>query len=138
MKLFSVTICFLLLFGCGKKIVENDLKNLNGYWEIAKVKLPNGETKEYTVNPTVDYIELDAMKGFRKKLQPKFNGTYSASDDADRFTIKKIENQFIIIYINSLTAREEQLIALSKDAFTVKNSENISYFYKRYKPININ
>ena len=138
MKLFSVTICSLLLFGCGKKIVENDLKNLNGYWEIAKVKLPNGETKEYTINPTVDYIELNTMKGFRKKLQPKFDGTYSTSDDADYFTIKKIENQFIIIYTNSVTAREEQLIALSKDFFTVKNSENISYSYKRYKPININ
>ena len=42
----------------------DDLKNLNGYWEIEKVTFPNGETKDYSVSTTIDYIEL---KGDREE-----------------------------------------------------------------------
>lgn len=74
---------FFIFMGCTPKIVEEDLKNLNGYWEIEKVTFPNGETKDYSVSTTIDYIELKDGGGFRKKVQPRFNGTFETSNDAE-------------------------------------------------------
>jgi len=81
---FSLIFIFL---GCSNSVSKEDLQNLNGYWEIEKVVFPNGETKDFKVSTTIDYIETEMSKGFRKKMQPKFDGTYTTSNDAELFTI---------------------------------------------------
>ena len=65
-KLFIVFVIATLGFSCKQNITESDLNNLNGYWEIEKVILPNGEKKDYKVNETIDYFKLVKNKGFRK------------------------------------------------------------------------
>ena len=60
-----------ILTACQNKVTHEDLPFLNGYWEIEKVNMPDGQTKEYTINTTVDYIEMKDLSGFRKKVYPK-------------------------------------------------------------------
>ena len=79
--------CIFLWVGCTRTVSKEDLKRLNGYWEIEKVSLPDGTVKEYKVNPTIDYVQIDGLKGFRKKVHPKLDGTYDASNDAELFVI---------------------------------------------------
>ena len=74
-----LSILMVLFVGCSPKISQEDLQLLNGYWEIEKVIFPIGETKDFKSSTTIDFIELDGMKGFRKKVQPKFNGTFETS-----------------------------------------------------------
>src|SRR5690606_6245952 len=74
-------ILLLMLLGCKKiAVAEADLQYLNGYWEIAEVEFPDGSKKQYTVNPSVDFIKLNDGEGFRKKMQPKFDGTYNTTN----------------------------------------------------------
>jgi hypothetical protein len=47
---------------CKQKITDTDLQHLNGYWEIEKVTLPDGDTKEYKVNETIDYFQIEQKK----------------------------------------------------------------------------
>ena len=56
---------FLMLVACQNKLSQEELPLLNGYWEIEKVTLANGQTKEYNVNNTVDYIELKELSVYR-------------------------------------------------------------------------
>ena len=133
-----ILIGFLGLFlGCSSGVSKDDLKLLDGYWEITRVTLPNGTVKEYKVNTNVDYISTDGKKGYRKKMQPKLDGTYETSDDAEAFVITQNENSFSIDYKTELSEWSETLVDLDDATFSVKNQEGIQYDYKRFEPISI-
>lgn len=135
MRAIAIFIFFIFV-GCTQKVTREDLANLNGYWEIEKVIFPNGESKDFNLSTTVDYIELNDMKGFRKKMQPKFNGTFETSNDAELFEIVQDENDFKFNYKNGDNKWCEKLIEISKDNFSVINQDTLMYRYKRFQPIN--
>lgn len=118
-------------------ITEADLPYLNGYWEIAEVEFPEGITQQYPINPSVDFIYLEMGKGFRKKMQPRVNGTYSASQEVISFTIKPVAHTFILQYKNDFSSWEETLIQLDSTTFSVRNNEDVLYSYKRFNPITL-
>jgi hypothetical protein len=134
-KLVSLLL-FLCFLACSEKISVSDLNHINGYWEIEEVKFPDGESKEYNVNMTIDYFEYNNMKGFRKKVQPKFDGTYITSNDATSFQINERDGFFWMSYQNDLSSWEEQITAITKTKMVVKNKEGLSYHYRRFQPIN--
>lgn len=137
MKTTLLILCFFFILGCSNKISEEDLRNLNGYWEIQQVTFADGKVKEYTVNTSLDYIQIDGLKGFRKKVYPKFDGTYDTSNDAEFFLIIAHEGNFEFNYKNELSQWKETIITLSSNKFSVIDKENITYVYKRFQPINV-
>lgn len=130
--------CTLLCISCVSKIDQEQLHLLNGYWEIKEVTFKDGTKKEYSVNTTVDYISLDSLKGFRKKMSPKFNGTFETSNDAEPILIRIANDSIFMNYTTDLNTWEEVLISLSEKSFSVKNDQGITYTYERFEPININ
>lgn len=137
MNKYSLTLLLICLVSCKKAIQEADLEDLNGYWEITKVEFPDGSKKEYGLNPSIDYIELENGKGFRKKVQPNLDGTYRTSNDAEQLEIVKNGEGFLIQYLNGQQGWEEVLIEISETTFIVENEENLRYHYKRYEPLNL-
>jgi len=137
MRYIYIIVTLIGLAGCQNKVDKLDLPYLNGYWEIEKVSFPDGTVKEYTVNTSIDYIEINDLKGYRKKVQPKFNGTYDTSNDAELFTIYGKDGVFTINYSTDLSEWHEKIVNLSENSFTVLSEENIKYRYKRFEPINI-
>lgn len=135
MRFISLVVVFTFLIGCDEKIAIQDLDQLNGYWEIEKVVFPDGQTKEYTVNNTIDYINYQDLKGFRKKVRPNLDGTFTTSDDAELFEISKEKSTFRMHYTNDLNQWEEQIIRIDQDRMTMKTPEGVSYHYKRFKGI---
>lgn len=135
-QLYTLILC-LSLFGCKDKIVKSDLNFITGYWEIKKVSLPNGSKKEYPVNTSIDYMEVDGLKGFRKKVQPKFNGTYDTSNDAEMFTIYERNGVFFMNYKTELSEWQEKIVSLSENKLSLSSEDNTIYHYKRFEPINI-
>jgi len=136
MKRLLIILGFILMSSCNS-VNADKLTLLNGYWEIERVEFPNGGEKEYNMNLNVDYIQLEGLKGFRKKVSPRFNGNYETSDDAEPFTIQIEEDVYTIIYKNDLSEWQETITALSEDNFSIKNADGILYHYKRFEPINI-
>ncbi len=126
-----------IFFGCSSGVSKEDLAQLNGYWEIEQVIFPDGNTKNYQVSTAVDYIQLEGLKGFRKKVNPKFDGTYETSNDAEAFMISEKGENFTINYKTELSEWAEKLTALGSDTFSVVNAEGLQYDYKRFEPIAI-
>lgn len=118
-------------------VSENKLTLLNGYWEIDSVEFPNGGEKKYKMNSTLDYIKLEGLTGYRKKVTPRFDGNFETSDDAEPFQIEIKEASYTLVYVNNLSQWKETLTAISDDRFTIKNADDVLYHYKRFVPISI-
>ena len=68
-------------------------------------------------------------------MQPKFDGTYDTSNDAEPFSIVEIEERFYMLYDNDLSKWREQILALEDDYFSVVNQDGLQYDYRRFEPI---
>lgn len=137
MKLCTLILVFFCLIGCTNKVTTEQITLLNGYWEIAEVTFADGKKKEYLVNTSIDYIELNKMKGFKKKVSPKIDGSYDTSNDAEKFIILKKNDEYLFSYKNNLSQWQEVIQYINEDTFSIKNEANITYTYKRFVPLNI-
>ncbi len=131
MKKIVLFFVFGLFISCKQSISESDLQNLNGYWEIEKVELPDGEKKEYKVNETIDYFKITSNKGFRKKVMPQLDGTYLTNDIQDEIAIAYKDGAATIKYKTKYASWNEEIIELSKDKLVLKNKQDFEYHYKR-------
>lgn len=137
MKHLYLILILLTFTACKEKVDRDHIPDMNGYWEIEKVTFPDGTEKKYTVNTSIDYIEIKDQKGFRKKVQPKLNGTYDTSNDAEPFSLTEKNGNFFLHYKNSQSEWEEKITGLSKNNFTLTDQGGISYHYNRFEPINL-
>lgn len=126
-----IAIAFAFLVSCKQTIKQADFQNLNGYWEIEKVILPDGEDKEYNVNETYDFFELNGKSGSRKKGMQQFDGTFLTNDVSDAFTIELKEGNCYINYKTDFANWKEEILVLSKEKIVIKNKNEIEYHYKR-------
>ncbi|WP_452223158.1 hypothetical protein [Lacinutrix chionoecetis] len=135
MKPITFLLLFALLTSCSKN-PETFIEHVDGYWEIESVTLANGAKKEYTVNLTVDFISVDDdLKGFRKKMSPKLDGTFEASNNAEALQLK-IENDSLNLYYNTAYAKwKETVLFANTQQLKIINQNNDVYLYKRYNPI---
>lgn len=135
------TIVYLLIlmfsFSCTPE-PEHFIKHLNGYWEIESVELANGIKKDYKINTTVDYIEIgDSLRGFRKKMQPRLDGTYKTSQDAEGFQLKLENDSLNIYYTTPFNSWKETILYADSTALKIANQNKDVYLYKRFIPIQI-
>ena len=122
---------------CGKN-PESFIPHLNGYWEIDEVTLADGSTRDYNYNDTVDYLNItDSLTGFRKKLKPSFDGTYTTSDDAESLKVKIENDSLNIYYATPYATWKETVLNATEDQLLIINDQNIRYLYKRFEPITV-
>lgn len=131
MKRILLLIVLVSVLSCKQKITEADLSNLNGYWEIEKVELPDGDKKEYKVNETIDFFKIEANKGFRKKVMPQLDGTYLTNDIQEDVVVVIKDGDALLQYKTTYASWKEEIIELTKDKLVVKNQQEIEYYYKR-------
>jgi hypothetical protein len=131
MKKIMLFLVFGALLSCKQSFVEADLQHLNGYWEIEKVILPDGDKKEYKVNETIDFFKIENKKGFRKKVMPQIDGTYLTNNIQETVKVDLIYGTASIHYSTSYAQWKEEIIELSKDKLVIKNQQDLEYYYKR-------
>ena len=131
MKKIVGLLVVVLFISCKQTITESDLNNLNGYWEIEKVILPNGEKKEYKVNETIDFFKITKSNGFRTKVMPQIDGTYLTNNINESVNVVIKDGAASIHYKTTYASWHEDIIALTKDQFVVRNQQDLEYHYKR-------
>lgn len=136
-NIISILLVSVLLISCKQKITNEDIVKLNGYWEINKVELPDGNNKDYKVNETIDYFSLSDTLNFRKKVMPQFDGTFLTNDKSESFTLDNKTGKYIIHYKTQYSKWDEEIIALTDSVLVVKNEQKIKYHYKRFQPFSL-
>ncbi len=133
-----MTLAALLgVLACGSPPGEEALTHLPGYWEIEEVEFPDGESREYVANGTIDYYHLEGHKGYLKKLQPEANGRYLASDDALPLEVLSRNGRLYLRFEGEESAWEEEVIELGPDRLVTRHENGLHYRYRRYVPLQI-
>lgn len=129
--------CVLLLtFSCKRENPDKILGHISGYWEIEEVTSAAGESKAFTMNMLVDYIEINNSEGFRKKVAPQPDGTFNITDDAEKIEVKIENNQVQLLYSTPFDQWTETVLKADEHQLIVKNEDGIVYTYRRYEQIN--
>ena len=116
--LLTLIVC-ITIFGCSKN-PELYIEHINGYWEIESVILSNGTKKAYKVNQTIDYISInDSLKGFRKKIKPRFDGKYDTSKDLETLEIKIENDSLNLYYTTNFTNWKETILIASENQLKI-------------------
>jgi len=131
MKKIILIFVIGLVVSCQQSITQTDLQFLNGYWEIEKVELPDGDKKEYKVNETIDFFKISDNKGFRTKVMPQLDGTYLTNTIKEDIVISLENRKATIQYKTKYASWNEEILELSKDKLIVKNQQDLEYHYKR-------
>ena len=134
--LFFIILSSFLCFSCSNS-VQDQLEHLNGYWEIESVTNVQNVTKSFTISQTIDYIEVDGEKGFRKKLQPDLYGNYKTTNSIENIEVNIANDVLELHYSTAFSSWRETVIRATATQLIVANEDHIQYTYKRYTPINI-
>ena len=138
MRPFLIVFMFIFM-ACGNKnqgINQIDIQKLNGYWEIVQAQNPYGKSVIYSINSTVDYIELKDSIGFRKKLNQNIGGKFKTTQDLEKFQVM-VENDTVKLAYNTLYSNwKESVLRLNDSLMLIKNENDFLYTYKRFKPLN--
>lgn len=134
---FVFSCLLLFTFSCKQENTAQQIEYLNGYWEIEKVTLPNGETKSYSINMLVDFIELKDEKGFRKKVAPQLDGSFQITEDAEAIEVKVEDNQVVLYYSTPFHNWKETVVKADENQLILKNEEKLVYSYKRFESLNL-
>ena len=131
---FLVLLFIMLLVSCHSNVKKEDIKKLNGYWEIKEVKFSTGKTKDYKINETIDYFELKSNKGFRQKVMPQFDGKFQTNGIKENIKVVENDNSFFLEYNTKFGKWKEEIISIEDSILVLKNKENLEYTYKKFKP----
>lgn len=134
--LYILTI-FFILFSCGKNVVHDDLKYLNGYWEITEVNFPTGVKKEYTINETIDFFQWEDTIGTRKKVKPQLDGTFFVTNDEEKIKLLIHSGQFVLNYQTPFDQWQEKILKLTDEELILQNEQQVQYHYKRFQSLNL-
>lgn len=134
---FLVLLFIMLLVSCYSNVKKEDIKKLNGYWEIKLVKFSTGKTKDYKINETIDYFELKSNKGFRQKVMPQFDGKFQTNGIKENIKVVENDNSFFLEYNTKFGKWKEEIISIEDSILVLKNKENLEYTYKKFKPFSL-
>ena len=135
-KHLYLLLLLTVITACKSSIQEGEISSLEGYWEITKVVFQDGTTKPYIVNTTVDYIGIEGLNGYIKKMKPGLDGRYQTSNKAAQFKLL-LRNEVWEMHFEGDLNSTLSLLELDSLEYAVKDQGQVRYYYKRYEPINI-
>jgi len=126
---------FILLISC-KSEVSTYIPFVEGYWEIVNVSKDQKKVKDYKMSGSVDYFKVNAdLSGYRKKVTPRFDGTFEISKHISEFTLSIEDNHLWIIYTNNNVTYSEEIVRANNSSLILSNSDGFIYTYKPYEPL---
>ncbi|WKW47484.1 hypothetical protein P3875_05360 [Myroides sp. JBRI-B21084] len=137
-KLISLLFLGFIVLSCSKPITTEELKNLNGYWEISEVKTEEGNKKEFQSNNNVDFFQLQNKVGTRTKVVPQFNGKAQSNGIVEKFTVIDSANATYLKYQTDFAKWTEKIEEVTNEKLVIINNNKIKYTYKRFTPVTIN
>lgn len=135
MKQLITLSIFVLLMSC-KSDVSTFIPFIEGYWEIVSVTRDQKKVKNYKMSGSIDYFKVNSdLSGYRKKVTPRFDGTFEMSQHRSEFILSIEDRNLWIIYANNEVVYREQIRRATNSSLILSNSDGFVYTYKPYEPL---
>ena len=135
MRPLITLLCYVLINSC-QSDVTTYVPFFEGYWEIVNVTKDQKKVKDYKMSGSVDYFKVNAdLSGYRKKVTPRFDGTFEISQHISEFTLSIKDNHLWIIYTNNNVTYSEEIVRANNSSLILSNSDGFIYTYKPYEPL---
>ncbi|MBL7472156.1 hypothetical protein [Robertkochia sediminum] len=129
-------ILALTIMSCNQQ--PEQIAPIAGYWEIEKAESPDGETRNYKVNTSVDHYQLETdSTGFKTRLTPQFDGSFLTTGDREAFKVEKGKNGLKLHFTTPFSNHTETVILLKEQQLILTNEAGMRYTYKRYEKMNL-
>jgi len=117
------------------QVKQQDIRRIEGYWEIESVHSHGEIFTPKGGAPVVDFYHLiSPHQGLKKKLHTNFSGVYERSDDKATFTIEQSQGAFYLSFEDALQKKKKKIIKINADELILFHSEK-EYRYKRHQKI---
>ena len=129
----------LLIFSFGlshcDRIEREEVRQIEGYWEIESVQT-KGEVFQPKGNaPSVDYYFFSSdSTGFKKKLSPRVMGNYETSKDQVQFSVHEENGVMSFHFSTSLESWKEEIKSIAPERLILFHN-GMEYHYKRHEKI---
>jgi hypothetical protein len=128
-----ILIALLMMsWGCKNDINPSDLKLLNGYWKIEFITHKNETFHPKGLTQLLDFYEVDTKGGVRKKVQPKWDNTFSVTDDQNQFKLLIEEKAYYLQFKTLWDQWRERIIVIDEKKLILEHQEK-RYHYSRYQ-----
>jgi len=125
----------MILISC-KSEVSTYIPFIEGYWEIVNVSKDQKKVKDYKMSGSVDYFKVNAdLSGYRKKVTPRFDGSFEISQHISEFTLSIKDNHLWVIYTNNNVTYSEEIVRANNSSLILSNSDGFIYTYKPYESL---
>ena len=136
-KLILLFFFIFSLFTACERVTNEDLRHLQGYWEISKVESHGEVFSPKGTAPAVDHYQMiNDQMGIKKKMVPSFSEQYNSSEDAIQFRILSKDGRYSIQFFSSLEQWEEEIKTLTAQEMILFHNDK-SYHYKRHQKISL-
>jgi hypothetical protein len=136
-KIFYLLI-LLVCISCADIDPKDQIQYIDGYWEIKQVEMPDGSMREFTINTSVDFIEVKGDSGVRKKLMPQYDGSFKEFPTVEKFTFIMRNDSLLMYYQTPFANWMETVIEATDSTLIVENKDRKAYVYKRFKKLELN
>jgi hypothetical protein len=134
---YLYNLFFVLFLSCSNKVTQDDLQNLNGYWDIEMVESETKKITQFGINSTIDFYYLDnTNQGYRKKATPDFSGKYRVNNIKDKITVTLENENFIIHTSTPLDSWSDIIIELTKEKLILQNEKGALFHYTKHEKYN--
>ena len=130
-----IVLLALVIASCQPNDPKEQLKNLDGYWEIDRVEIEKDSVIKYGMSPYIDYIEMKDNTGFRKKLKPELNGAFRTTENEEKISAKIKDRKLILEYSTPYASWQEEVLEANDKNLVVINSDGKTYYYKRFESV---
>ena len=133
----GILFLFVVSVSCGSKDTLDQIRFIDGYWEIKSVEMADGSTKEFTVNTSIDFIEVKGDSGVRKKLMPRLDGSFRAFPSSESFTFSHKNGNLLMYYKTPYASWVETVLKANDSLLIVKNKDGKKFVYRRFDKIEL-
>lgn len=127
----------ILCVGCKKQITPGDLDLLEGYWSIDYITHKNETFYPKGTAKLLDYYNLVGIKGVRKKVQPKLENKFFATEDLNNFKIIFVNKNCYLSFHTLWDKWREKIVELSENKLVLEHQDK-RYHYKKVSQRTLN
>ncbi len=128
---FLVLLLTLTLYSCGKTPSEQ-IQQLEGYWNIDKVVLPDGKEKEFPFSNHMDFFEIEGNNGKKYRVSPRYDGTMVEYGSPVPFKWEEKDGALTLTYKDGEQSYQQTVTKCNAERLILLHENGTEYYYEAY------